>query len=157
MIQVGQHCSDLDAGANNRLNMNAGHTISSCTELCRTTFGCVGFAFGRASTYLNRCDLFQDLGCTFTTTLNFDFYEVDFTYDIEYEVEKNSVVKPYFLWGLSPYPNSCIQNCKVNLKLTVDGGTPCSIVWGTDPTTVNTGRFFTKQCTVSNAGLGSNR
>ena len=69
----------------------------------------------------------------------------------------NDPIKPYFKINFSPYPDTCIINCKIDLTLTIDGQT-CSMIW--DPTLDTTdlnGRWSAKSCTVSNTGLYSDR
>lgn len=59
------------------------------------------------------------------------------------------------MFGLSPYPETCMLNCRTNLVFYVDGGTPCSITW--DPnvsTTTSEGRWSKKTCSVTGKGLG---
>lgn len=85
-------------------------------------------------------------------------YEIKDTVNIEYEAKKNDGTKPFFIFGLSPYPDTCMFNCRTNLVFTVDGGTPCSITW--DPavlTTTAAGRWSKKSCTVTGKGLGQDR
>ena len=78
-------------------------------------------------------------------------------FDIEYEAKKNDPVKPYFKINFSPFPDTCIVNCKIDLKLTIDGQT-CDLLWNpaldtTDPN----GRWSARSCTVNNVGLGTDR
>lgn len=78
--------------------------------------------------------------------------------NVEYEAERNSNTKPFFIFGLSPYPDTCMYNCRTNLVFTVDGGTPCSIVW--DPAILSSttaGRWSKKTCQVTNKGLRQDR
>ena len=106
----------------------------------------------------------QDLyerSCKYVTSIGLlarTDYVIDNTVNVEYEVEKASTTQPYFKFGLSPFPDTCIYNCRIDFTFTVDGGTPCSIVWAAagDTNSVSN-RWSLKDCTVSNAGLGSNR
>ena len=52
-------------------------------------------------------------------------------FDVEYEAKKNDAIKPYFRINFSPFPDTCIINCKIDLIFTVDGKS-CSLLW--DPT-----------------------
>ena len=78
-------------------------------------------------------------------------------FEVEYEAKKNDGTKPYFLYNFTPYPDTCISNCKIDLTLTVDGET-CSILWvaGKD-TTSGDGRWSLRDCTVTQVGLNKNR
>jgi len=85
-------------------------------------------------------------------------YEIKNDVNVEYEAEKNSNTKPFFIFGLSPYPDTCMYNCRTNLVFTVDGGTPCKIEW--DPnvkSTTSAGRWSKKTCQVTGKGLGKDR
>lgn len=80
-------------------------------------------------------------------------------FNIEYEVEKNDGTAPYFKYNLTPYPETCVSNCKINYKFTVEG-TSCDITWaaGQDTTAASgVGKWATKTCTLSNKGLGNDR
>ena len=86
-------------------------------------------------------------------------YSVDYAarFDVEYEAKINDGTKPYFGYNLQPYAATCIQNCKTDLKFTVDGSS-CSLTW--DPsldTTDANGRYHARSCTLTNKGLNSNR
>ena len=74
-------------------------------------------------------------------------YDIKNIVDVEFEVEKNSAVKPYFIFGMIPYSTTCIYNCRINFVLTVDGGTSCDITWDPNATTTNSaGRWSEKTC-----------
>ena len=49
-------------------------------------------------------------------------------FNIEYEVLINDSVQPYFKYNLTPYPETCVSNCKIDYVFTVEGSS-CTINW----------------------------
>lgn len=131
-------------------------TTVTCRPQERTLFGSnTGYGYSPGTKLYERsCRYVDSIG------LNTDpngLYDIVDTVNAEFEVTKNSGTAPYFIFGLSPFPTTCLINCRTNFIFTVDGGTPCDITWTYFDTRYSSGRWSLKSCIVSNAGLGSNR
>ena len=82
-----------------RISINFGHTITSCNDLCDNNNECVEFAFGRESSYLNRCDLYRATDCAFTTAYNFDIYRPSKSGNCPFPLTTRTLIKSGWACG----------------------------------------------------------
>ena len=99
-----------------RISINFDHTITSCNDLCDNNNECVEFAFGRESSYLNRCDLYRATDCVFTSANNFDIYRPSKSGNCPLPLTTRTLIKSGWKCG----DNTAIQTGTSSIEISLD-------------------------------------